>query len=160
METTQLSTVSILSLFETSKEERASFVADVVDRLLQGNADPIKVHLQVKAMEDMVKSLNDNKDYKSLLLDAVEKNGKKFTAFNAEFNIREVGVKYDYSKCGDIELTQLQAELDALSERIKAKQKFLQTVPQAGIEILHEDELIKVYPPSKTSTTSVAVTLK
>jgi len=160
METTQLSTVSILSLFETSKEERASFVADVVDRLLQGNADPIKVHLQVKAMEDMVKSLNDNKDYKSLLLDAAEKNGKKFTAFNAEFNIREVGVKYDYSKCGDIELTQLQAELDALSERIKAKQKFLQTVPQAGIEILHEDELIKVYPPSKTSTTSVAVTLK
>jgi hypothetical protein len=160
METTQLSTVSILSLFETSKEERASFVADVVDRLLQGNADPIKVHLQVKAMEDMVKSLNDNKDYKSILLDAAEKNGKKFTAFNAEFNIREVGVKYDYSKCGDIELTQLQAELDVLTERIKAKQKFLQTVPQAGIEILHEDELIKVYPPSKTSTTSVAVTLK
>lgn len=160
METTQLSTVSILSLFETSKEERASFVADVVNRLVEGNADPIKVHLQVKAMEDMVKSLNDNKEYKSILLDAAEKNGKKFTAFNAEFNIREVGVKYDYSKCGDIELTLLQAELDVLNERIKAKQKFLQTVPQAGIEILHEDELIKVYPPSKTSTTSVAVTLK
>jgi hypothetical protein len=160
METTQLSTVSILSLFETNKEERASFVADVVDRLIEGNADPIKVHLQVKAMEDMVKSLNENKEYKSILLDAAEKNGKKFTAFNAEFSIREVGVKYDYSKCGDLELTQLQAQLDVLTERIKGKQKFLQTVPQEGIQILHEDELIKVYPPSKTSTTSVAVALK
>jgi len=157
---TELSTVNILSLFETNKAERAKFVNDVVSRIESGNADAIKVHLQVKAMEDIVKSLNDNKEYKSLLLDAAEKNGKKFTAYNAEFNIREVGVKYDYSQCGDVELNSLQAQIDALSETIKAKQKMLQTLPVSGMDILFGDELVKVYPPSKTSTTSVAVTLK
>ena len=160
MHTEQLETTSILSLFETSKAERATFVNDVVSRLESGQADPIKVHLQVKAMEDVVKCLNDNKEYKTLLLDAAEKNGKKFTAYNAEFNIREVGVKYDYSQCNDVELNQLQAQMDEINEKLKAKQKFLQTVPQAGMDILFSDELVKVYPPSKTSTTSVAVTLK
>ena len=159
--TTQLETTSILSLFETNKAERASFVSDVVARLESGNADPIKVHLQVKAMEDVVKSLNDNKEYKSLVLDAAEKNGKKFTYQNAEFSIKEVGTKYDYSNCGDTILAADQAQLDILSEKIKSRQKFLQAIGVEGLDIITEDgEAAKIYPPSKTSTTSVAVTLK
>jgi hypothetical protein len=160
-QTQELSTVNILSLFETTKAERASFVSDVVSRLNEGVADPIKVHLQVKAMEDVVKSLNDNKEYKSLVLDAAEKNGKKFTYQNAEFSIREVGTKYDYSNCGDSMLAEDQAQLDALTEKVKARQKFLQAIGVEGQIIITEDgEAVKVYPPSKSSTTSVAVTLK
>jgi len=160
-QTTELSTANILSLFETTKAERASFVSDVVTRLNEGVADAIKVHLQVKAMEDVVKSLNDNKEYKALVLDAAEKNGKKFTYQNAEFSIKEVGTKYDYSNCGDTILSADQAQLDELSEKVKSRQKFLQMIDVAGLDIITEDgEAVKVYPPSKTSTTSVAVSLK
>lgn len=158
---TELSTTSILSLFETTKAERASFVSDVVNRLNEGIIDPIKVHLQVKAMEDVVKSLNDNKDYKALVLDAAEKNGKKFSYQNAEFSIKEVGVKYDYSQCGDYSLSQMQAQLDELSEKVKARQKFLQMLSVEGIDIVTDQgEVSHIYPPAKTSTTSVAVSLK
>lgn len=161
MDTQELSTVNILSLFETTKAERASFVSDVVSRLNEGVADAIKVHLQVKAMEDVVKSLNDNKEYKSLVLDAAEKNGKKFTYQNAEFSIKEVGTKYDYTNCGDTILAADQAQLDILAEKVKSRQKFLQMIGVEGLDIITEDgEAAKIYPPSKTSTTSVAVTLK
>jgi hypothetical protein len=158
---TELSTVNILSLFETSKAERASFVSDVISRLNDGVADAIKVHLQVKAMEDVVKSLNDNKEYKALVLDAAEKNGKKFTYQNAEFSIKEVGTKYDYTLCGDSMLNDAQKQLDELSEKVKSRQKFLQMIDVAGLDIITEEgEAVKIYPPSKTSTTSVAVSLK
>ena len=160
-QTSELSTVNILSLFETTKAERASFVSDVISRLNDGVADAIKVHLQVKAMEDVVKSLNDNKEYKALVLDAAEKNGKKFTYQNAEFSIREVGTKYDYSNCGDSILAADQEQLDLLAEKVKARQKFLQAIGTEGLDIITEDgEALKIYPPSKTSTTSVAVSLK
>jgi hypothetical protein len=45
-----LTTTGILSLLDTTKEQRASFVADLIDKLQDGLADPVKVHLQVKKM--------------------------------------------------------------------------------------------------------------
>ena len=159
--TEQLTTTSIISLFHTNKEERASFVNDVISKLESGEADPIKVHLQIKCMESIVKDLNDNKDYRLMLLSAAEKNGKKFTAYNSEFSIKEVGTKYDYSNTGDIEYSDLEKQSAEFSEKLKSRQKFLQTIPVAGMDIItSEGEAIHIYPPSKSSTTAVAVTLK
>jgi len=173
MQTTELATTSILSLFETNKEQRASFVNDVVERLQNGEVDPLKIHLQVKAMEDIITQLTStdekkNKNitaaiaYKTMLLAAAETYGKKFQLHNAEFSIKEVGTAYDWSKCDDLELQTLLLEQEAIKEKIKAKQDFLKTVPQSGILVTNEasGETYKVYPPAKSSTTSVAVSLK
>jgi len=169
----ELSTVNILSLFETTKEQRTSFVNDIIQRLRDEEVDPLKIHLQIKAMEEIIKSLTDSSektnknfllaiDYKNMLLEAAEKNGKKFQMFNAEFSIKEVGTVYDWSKCDDIELSELLQQQDALKEKIKAKQDFLKTVPLSGLVVTNEDtgDTYKVYPPAKSSTTSVAVSLK
>jgi len=171
--TEQLTTTNILSLFQTTKSERNSFVQDVVERMRNEEVEPLKVHLQIKAMEEIITSLTStdekkNKnfalaiDYKTMLLDAAEKNGKKFTLHNAEFSIKEVGTVYDWSKCEDPELVELLASQEALKEKIKAKQDFLKNVPVSGLSILVEatGEMVTVYPPSKSSTTSVAVSLK
>lgn len=167
----ELTTTNILSLFETTKEQRTSFVQDIVQRLRDEQVDPLKVHTQVKAMEEIINSLTNrtektNKnftlaiDYHKMLLDAAEKNGKKFQMFNAEFSVKEVGTAYDWSKCEDVELIEMLAKQDELKEKIKAKQDFLKTVPISGIDIRIGDELVTVYPPAKSSTTSVFVTLK
>lgn len=157
----ELSTTNILSLFQTTKSERQSFVNDVISRIESGEVDPIKVHAQVKKMEEIVKGLNDNKIYKTYVLDAAEKNGKKFEAYDAEWSIKEVGVKYSYDQCGDPEIAEMQKAVDELTEKIKARQKFLQLLPAGGMDIITSDgEAIKIYPAAKTSTTSVAVTLK
>jgi hypothetical protein len=62
-ETLELSTTGILSLFETSKSERKSFVQDVINRLDSGEIEPLKVHLQLKAMEDVITQFTDKKKY-------------------------------------------------------------------------------------------------
>ena len=169
----QLSTTSILALFETSKEQRNSFVTDLVERIKEGEVNPLKVHIQVKAMEDIITQLTStdekkNKNiasaltYRSFLLDAAEKNGKKFQMFNAEFKIGETGTKYDYSKCGDDDLIAMLAEMEILKSKIDERQSLLKTLPAAGIDMVMQTtgEVVKTYPPSKTSTTSVSVSLK
>ena len=156
-----LTTGSILSLFQTTKEQRQSFVANTINCINNGEISALNVHLQVRCMEDIIKSLKDNPEYKATLLSEVEKQGKKFNYQNAEFSVKEVGVKYDYSQCGDNSLLELYAKMDALVLEIKAKEKRLQSVNPKGEKIVtDEGEVVELFPPSKSSTTSVVVTLK
>jgi len=161
--TNELSTTSILSLFETTKEQRESFALDLIDKIDSGNVDPLKVHLQVKCMEDVVKLINANTNYKKAILESAENVGQKsFQFHNAKFEIKETGVKYDFSKCEDEVLTRLYSQQSELDAKVKSRESMLKTVPAKGMIITDEEtgETFTVYPPAKSSTTSVAVTLK
>jgi len=155
--------MEILKQFQgLTKADRESWVSSIVSEIDNGEINPLSIHTQVKCLEDMLKELTAHPAYKSAVLDEAGKYGKAFELYNAKFSIREVGVKYDYSQCGDIILNELTEQLDALSEKVKARQKFLQLVPAEGIDIVSDQtgEVSKIYPPSKSSTTSITVTLK
>jgi hypothetical protein len=155
----KLATTTDLSLFETTKAERQDFAQYVVNGLKDGLSDPLKVHLQVKCMEDLIKQITSHPDYKDLTLDEAAKYGKSFEIHNAKFEVKEMGVKYDYSNCGDPIYNRLAEELAELEKKVKDRQAFLKAV-QPGTELLIEDEVIVLYPPVKTSTTSITVNLK
>lgn len=158
--TTELQPINVLRLFETTKDERSIFVTQIIERFESGEADPLETHLQIKCMEEVVKQVTGNEKYKDYVLTAAQKEGKSFAFHNAKFETKEVGTKYDFSKCGDLEYTILLEQLEKYKEAVKAKETFLKTLPGAGMEVLQGDELVKVYPPAKSSTTSVCVTLK
>ena len=159
--TNELTTTSILSLFETTKEQRQSFALGIIDALQAGEVDPLKVHLQVKCMESIIKLLNENTIYKQSILEAAEKHGQKsFEYMNSKVEIKEMGTKYDYSQCGDPIYRRLFDQKEFVDSEVKVREKFLQTVPAKGMELVIEDEVVTVYPPSRSSTTSVAITLK
>jgi hypothetical protein len=171
---TELSAPSILSLFETNKQQRATFVEAVFEKLQDEALDPLKLHLQIKAMEDIINSLTNSdekknkefsvkaKFYKNTLLEAAEKYGKKFQLHNAEFSIKEVGSKYNYSQCNDATHVELSNQLLDISTKLKNREDYLKAIPIEGVLITDENtgEVSKIYPPSKSSTTAVAVSLK
>lgn len=170
----ELTPIKTVSLFELNKAGRAEFVTQLVEAMDNGEIEPIQVHLQVKGMEKIIDCLTETdekknplfeqaKKYKALVLASVQQYGNKDVEYKgAKFDIKEVGVKYDYSQCNDPELAEWAQAAAELSEKIKAKQKFLQTVPQKGLLITNEEtgETNTVYPPSKSSTTAVQCTLK
>lgn len=161
--TNELTTTSILSLFETNKEQRQDFAMRVVDSLDEGKAEPLKVHLQVKCMEDIIKLLNTNTRYKDHVLEAAKVYGEKSFQFqNSKVEIKEVGTKYDFSKCSDPVLAEMYAKQSELDAAVKARETMLKTVSEKGMIITDEGtgETFTVYPPAKSSTTSVAITLK
>lgn len=149
-----------LSLFDLNKEQRSELVQTTIERIANGELSPLKAHLQVKAMEDIIDQITKDKTYKDMLLDEAAKYGKSFEFGNGKFSTKETGVRYAYDQCNDPILAELYAANDELLEKIKARQKFLQTVPTEGMDIRVGDELVTVYPPAKSSTTSVTVTLK
>lgn len=161
METnTEISATSVLSMLETTKEQRTSFVNQVIERIEEGSVSPLTIHLQVKCTEDLLKQLKDNPTYKAAVLEASEKMGKSFTHHNGKFEIKEMGTKYDYSQCNDAEYNALIADKMVLDEKLKQREAFLKNTPPHGIEVRRDDELVTIFPPSKSSTTAVAVTLK
>lgn len=149
---------SALALFETTKEQRESFAQAIIAEIKEGNIDPLKVHMQLKSAEHLLKTVNDNPEYKSLLLDQAQKHGKKFETYNAEFQVREAGVSYDYTKCEDVSLDTMYEELAELKKKIKAREETLKHLPLGGLADTETGAVI--YPPVKTSTTIVQCTLK
>lgn len=148
-----------LELFETTKEQRLQFVDALVGNLIVGNANPLKVHLQVKCLEDLIKQITSNPNYRELLLEESMKFGKSFEFQNAKFEIKEAGVKYDYSKTNDPIILKLLQEQEELEAKIKERQTFLKAIKNS-LEVLIEDEVVTLYPPSKSSTTSITVNFK
>jgi hypothetical protein len=156
----QISAIGVLSLLETTKEQRESFVRSIVSALDEGQVDPLKIHLQVKNTEDLIKQITADEKYREFLLNEAQKYGKSFEQYNAKFQVKETGTRYDYSGCNDAELRELEMQAQHWQDKLKERQKFLQNLPASGLEVLQGDELVTVYPPVKTSTTSVTVTLK
>lgn len=167
--TTELSPISILSLLNSNKSQRNSFCLHVVEKIENGEADPLQIHVFLKNLEQIFKTLTDEKTgkdlairYRSSLIDAAEKeDGNNFEKFNAKFQIKETGVKYDWAICGDPErdeLEEMQKEIELL---IRDREKFLKTIPEGGIIVTDPEtgETKRIYRPAKSSTTSVNVSL-
>lgn len=152
----QLTSTNILSLLETTRCQRQSFTNDVIERIKQGEADPIQVLVQLKCHAELVDNITSHPEFKALALEEGSKYGKQFEKFNAKFQIKEVGVKYDYAGC-DSELDKLLAQKAALEELIKKRQKVLQVIDKP---IADSDTGEMLMPAIKTSTTAIVTTLK
>ncbi|MCA6488475.1 MAG: hypothetical protein IM551_00435 [Chitinophagaceae bacterium] len=154
--------MELIKFNHTTKEERTQLVREIFDEVLNGRINPLELHLRLKSAEEVIKQLTGLEPYKAILLDEAQKHGKSFNYQAAKIDIREFVVKYDYSMSGSAELEELYKKQEAISERIKLLETYHKGLPAAGVQVLvhPHGELETHYPPAKTSTTSVAVTLK
>lgn len=169
----ELTTISKLELFDTNKQGRSQFAESVVEAIESGSADPLKVHIFLKNIEEISKTLTStdqkkNKNFKlahrfrSALLEEADKHGKAFDYHNARIEQRESGTTWNYDNCNDPILANLETEMATLKEKITERQKFLQNLPEGGTTLVIEEtgEAITIYKPFKTSTTSIFVKLQ
>lgn len=131
---------------DTFEDELADAAIRIFD-IAQGLGIDLEYHIEQKMI------YNSTRPYK---------HGKKFDYRTAKIEEKEVGTKYDWEKCQDTSLNDLLSMQDSLTAKIKERQEFLKTVPEKGLIITDEEtgETVTVYRPAKSSTTSVAVTLK
>ena len=164
-------TIGNLSIFQTDKKTRREFSEGLVNSLEEGKLNPLDVNLWLKHMESFISTLTvidtkKNKDadlairFKNLALEEAAKHGDKFEYHNAKISKLEVGIRYDYSVCNDNVLNELQNELEVLKEKIKQRENLLKEIQDEGLEVLVDDTIETIYKPNKTSTTSLAFTIK
>lgn len=116
--------------------------------------------LDKQIMGDSASKTEADKEFIDMLRDEIERhNGKVITERGVVFQNAETGTSYDFSQCNDPILEMLEAEYTASANSLKERKEFLKKVPSAGLEIRFLDELVTVYPPSKSSRSSFKVQL-
>lgn len=138
---------------ETIKETSLALLNDIDE----GHMHPLQVAAQFKFIEDVITNVKE--ELRQRVVAEQDKYGKeKMTYHGATFDIKEAGVKYDYSHCDDMIWNDLKQQLDALNEKMKEREAFLKTLKERFTYIDESTgEIVTLYPPQKKSTTTYQV---
>lgn len=151
----QQSAISLFRQLPETKSQISKYTGLIRQSVLDGEVEPLLFLQQVTALEQLVKSLKSDHLIKDVILEEAEKYGKNFDHGNANFQIKEVGTKYDFSECGDMKWEELTEKINELTEQRKKREAFLKNIDG---EVYGEDG-VQILRPVKSSTTQVVITL-
>ena len=154
-----------VKLFETypeNKFQQQMLANEIISPVIEGDVDPIDVYVKAKAIQDALKIVTDDDRVKDLVICEVEKYGNNTTYNSASLQVKEMGVKYDYSVCNDSIYNDLVDNIEKLKETLKQREKFLKSISSDGTLIVNEEtgEVNKIYPPIKMAAQGISVTFK
>jgi len=144
-----------------TKSHINEFAKNSIDSVFM-NGNIIEAMESLAIMDYLIKQIRDHPDFKEYALQELSKYGKNYISANGtKIEQIESGIKYDYSKCGDPILQFLEHELSILESSIKERKEFLKKVPKTGMDNLDSlsGEINRIYPPSKSSTSTYKVTI-
>lgn len=150
-----------LSTSTLTKPEIKTLAEKKVDELLE-NGGVLEFAEKCSAIESFIKDIRSDKRYVDYVREEAGKYPKGYASpLGTKIELAETGIDYDYSNCGDPVIAELLSQQEELKIKIKERQDFLKTVPISGLDtVLDGGEVVKLYPPSKKSTSSFKVTIK
>lgn len=141
------------------KDNRPSAVIakTAIDAIVGGEINPLQAWGELTRMEEAIATIKGDGAVVECALREVGKYGRGGAEF-AGFVMKaaEVGVRYDYSECGDDVLADLEAQKKEIDEAIKERQKVLRSLPPTGLA--DTESGVIYYPPIKTSKTTIKAT--
>lgn len=136
----------------------AQLSQQAINAITEGVIDPITAHINLSRMEAAIKQVKDNGQVKDITLRELAKYGKKQSFGDCTLEEIEAGVKYDYSGCNDSALAELEDMKAKIDAQIKERQQMLKCIPASGMVSPDTGEV--VYPPAKSSKTTIKTTFK
>ena len=150
-----------LSTIVALKGNQHIIAQSFIDKVNNGEETAISMAAKAKFITDTFKEVSEA--IKPTVIEEVGKYGKDgATALGGySVTVKEMGVKYDYSNCGHPQYNRLVSEIIELEKTKKQFEEFLKAV-KGHVEVVDEEtgEMVTVYPPIKTSTTTPVFTYK
>lgn len=126
--------------------EIVNFFAALKDRINGNSASKIEPDVELIAYAREQIKLNGDKE--------------KFTSTRGvKFENAETGTSYDFTNCNDPLLVELEQKAKEAAEIVKSRKEFLKTIGTEGLDVLINDEVVKMFPPVKSSKSSFKVSL-
>lgn len=160
METGPNSPTSLLHLLASTSQQIDFFSTSIINEVKDGQESPLRVLIQLRAMEKASKQILDG--IREEVITAAEKYpGKDFELYGNKLSKEELGVKYDYSTCGDTIYERLQTDFNTAKASLDERTAFLRQL-KSPMTVVDEmtGEVVTIKPPVRTSTTGVKVTIK
>lgn len=157
-----MSTIKLFDNYPKNKFDQQMLANDIILPVIEGEVNPIETYIKARSMQEALKIVTDDDRIKDLVITEVEKYGNKAEFNSANLQVKDVGVKYDYSVCNDQIYTDLLYMLNDIKEQIKIREKFLSKVPSEGATIVYEQtgEVRTIYPPIKQGSQGITITFK
>jgi len=139
-------------------------VNDAIQHLTKGVEDglinPLELLTKIRATEKVLNGVLAN--IKDQIVNEALKYGKEPIIVNGvEMKVQEAGVKYDYSKCNHPEYNILVNQKNHISDQMKDLEAILKANKTSWEHVdTMTGETFTIYPPIKTSTTTVITKIK
>jgi len=150
----------VLSLMANTSTEIDLFSDQVIESVKNGEVDPLKVLVQMKALEKA--SGRITKEIKDNCMNAADKYpGNSFEFMGNTIQKLDVHTEYDFKACEDSEWFRLDNLITDLKSKQKVRERFLRSLGEPTT-ILDESsgEITKIYPPIKKTTTGLKLTIR
>ena len=147
----QLTLLGSLKPTKTDIKKVADYLISAVEN---GQENPLELALKIKVWEELLKDAKEK--LMEYSLHEIDLHGGKADMHGAKIERMEGGTKYDYSS--DSYWKTLKSQSDAISEKIKEREELLKKIPQ-GMAMVDEHTGEAIYAPTKTSTTTIKITL-
>lgn len=150
--------VKTTGLLTSTKADIASIVKNAVSEVQDGNVDKIDAYIFAKKLETLGKDLAGKL---KPIAETVPIGKTGLIKYNAEITEGMLGVKWDFSECGDYQYDELIAQINVYKEAIKNREDFLKTIIKPT-EVYNPDtsEVYIVNPPVKSGALGITVKLK
>jgi hypothetical protein len=126
----------------------------------EGLINPLELLTKIRATEKVLNGVLAN--IKDQIVTEALKYGKEPIIVNGvEMKIQEAGVKYDYSKCNHPEYNILVNQKNHISDKMRDIEAILKANKTSWEHVdTMTGETFTIYPPIKTSTTTVITKIK
>ena len=100
-ENKQLQLQTVANLAQLNHEEVSK---TIINSILEGEVDPLQVHMFLKRIEKIAELVKTNKDVKEAVTKAASSHSsdKAFDFMGASLKVGAVHTAYDFSECGDL----------------------------------------------------------
>lgn len=146
---------------EISKAMIIDHAKSLLELIEEGHIDALSVAMQAKYLTEVLEATKER--IRELVCDELHKYGKgeECTKHGATFALKEAGVSYDYSGCGDTQWAEIDNQIKVLTDQRKEREKFLRSIKES-MTIVDEStgEIITINAPIKRSTSTYAITWK
>ncbi len=140
-----------------SRRDVNRIASGIINRIIEQELSALETDIKLRYWEKLIEAVRSNEQVKGLILEEVDLHPEKtFEEHGVEITKKELGVRFDFSDCGDSHHIELLNQIAELKAALKRRETLLKSIdgemadPETG-EIL--------YPPVRKSTTGISVKL-
>jgi P2-related tail formation protein len=147
--------LNLKSILDSEKHQLDTLIDVIVN---EAEGYELEAYITTKKLEYVVKSLIEV--LQPMAITEAEKQ-KGNTLYGAEVNVKDTGVRYNFSECGYLPYNNLISDKKQIESELKGMETLLKSINKKTT-IVDEvsGEILEVKPPTRTSGTSIVLTIK
>lgn len=138
--------MSFLNNTPKTKVQKDIIALDTINEIVDGLVHPLEALATLKHLEELIDTIKNDPKVMNAINTELDKYGRDDMPTVLGYKISRAERKsYDFTDCGDIYLSDLKAESKKLSDKVKMREKFLQSLQQKVFD--SENGGFEIMPP-------------